>query len=53
MADNDILNDWENFLGLKRNEDNENLKIKRVVKRNGQIEIYDRQKIYNESIPVH
>ena len=47
MADNDILNDWENFLGLKRNEDNENLKIKRVVKRNGQIEIYDRQKIYN------
>lgn len=41
------INDWENFLGYSQKNQENNSIIKRVVKRNGQIEIYDRQKILN------
>ena len=41
------LNDWKDFLGLNCSNDQDPFKIKRVVKRNGQLEIYNREKIYN------
>lgn len=46
MAKKEMLNDWQDFIGHNRNTEN-NFVIKRVVKRNGQIEIYDRNKIYS------
>ena len=46
INDEQKLNDWSDFLGLNKN-DQDPLRIKRVVKRNGQIEIYNREKIYN------
>lgn len=43
--DKNSLSNWSEFLG--KNKLNDDSVIKRVVKRNGQIEIYDRDKIYN------
>ena len=47
MEKKEFLNDWENFLGIKRENNNLNSQFRRVVKRDGQIEIYNREKIYN------
>ncbi len=41
------LSDWENFLGFKKKDKSNDFIIKRIVKRDGQIEFYDRTKIYN------
>ncbi len=46
MSEKELLNNWDDFLKLNNDKKN-NFKIKRVVKRNGQIEIYERSKIYN------
>lgn len=40
-------NDWKDFLGIDVQKNQEELFLKQVVKRNGQIEIYDKQKIFN------
>lgn len=42
-------NDWKDYLGISKEmiKEGNPITIKRVVKRNSQIEIYDRQKIYN------
>ncbi len=41
------LNDWESFLDLKKRNMSRETVIRRVVKRNGQIEFYERNKILN------
>ena len=47
MGNENSLTNWDEILKKKNKDKNEGFIIKRVVKRNGQIEIYDRQKIYN------
>ncbi|MCK4797857.1 MAG: ribonucleoside triphosphate reductase [Spirochaetes bacterium] len=47
MKNETKLNDWEDFLGIKKHNTSNASIIMRVIKRNNQIEIYNRQKIYN------
>lgn len=46
MVEKELLSNWDDFLKQNNGKKN-NFKIKRVVKRNGQIEIYDKNKIYD------
>jgi ribonucleoside-triphosphate reductase len=46
MAKKEMLNDWQDFIGNNKANENDFV-VKRVVKRDGQIEIYDRNKIFN------
>lgn len=38
---------WHEFLGISKRDSSDDFIVKRVVKRDGQIEIYNRQKIFN------
>lgn len=48
MSTNVLKKDWrKTFLGLDDSKDDDNFIVKHVIKRDGQLEIYDRTKIYD------
>ena len=48
MSTNVLKKDWrKTFLGLDDSKDDDNFIVKHVIKRDGQLEIYDRTRIYD------